>query len=72
MPTYNSEKYISDAIDSILNQSFKDFELIIVNDASQDNTKKIIEDYEKKDSRIKVINNEVNIQIGASLNKGIS
>lgn len=54
MPVYNSEKYISQAIDSVCNQSYGNWELLIVNDGSTDQTPKIINDYAKKDSRIKV------------------
>lgn len=55
---YNVEKYIGQAIESVLNQSFKDFELIISNDASIDNTLRVIKSY--KDSRVKIINNKNN------------
>lgn len=71
VPAYNAELYISEAIESILNQTFKDFELIILNDCSTDNTKKIIEKYAKKDSRILLINNEENLRIAKTLNKGL-
>ena len=70
MPAYNAEKYITEAIDSILFQTFKDFEFIIINDASTDSTKDIIESY--KDPRIKLVNNEQNKGVAKSLNIGIS
>lgn len=54
MPVYNSEKYISEAIDSVCNQSYKNWELLIVNDGSTDQTPKIIDNYAQKESRIKV------------------
>ena len=54
MPAYNSEKYISEAIESVCNQSYKNWELVIVDDGSTDHTSKIIEDYASKDSRIRV------------------
>lgn len=54
MPVYNSEKYISEAIESVCNQSYKKWELLIVNDGSTDCTSEIAEKYAKKDSRIKV------------------
>ena len=55
VPVYNVEKYLENCIESILNQTFKDFELILVDDGSTDNSCKICDIYEKKDSRIKVI-----------------
>ena len=54
MPVYNSEKYVSEAIESVCNQSYGNWELLIVNDGSTDHTPKIIDDYSQKDSRIKV------------------
>ena len=58
MPAYNAEEYIAEAIESILNQTFKDYEFIIVDDCSTDNTWQIIKKYIKKDSRIKAHKNE--------------
>lgn len=55
MPAYNAEKYISESIESVLAQTYKNWELIIVDDCSSDNTRKIINDYIQKDSRIKFI-----------------
>ncbi len=71
MSAYNVEEYISQAIESILCQTFKDFELIIIDDHSTDNTLGIIKDFVKKDPRIKIVNNRKNLKIAASLNKGI-
>ena len=71
MPTYNDEKYIVRAIDDILNQTYKNFEFIIVNDGSTDNTKQILSQYEKKDTRIKVFHKE-NGGTGSALNVGFS
>jgi len=68
MPAYNCEEYVRDAIDSILNQSFTDFEFLIINDGSTDKTKEIITSYH--DSRIRYMENELNIGIVATLNKG--
>lgn len=67
MPVYNGEKYLKDAIDSILNQTFNDFEFLIINDGSTDKSVEIIESY--NDSRIKLINNKVNIGVSASRNE---
>lgn len=55
IPAYNAEKFLSLLLDSILSQSFKDFEIIIVNDGSTDNTAQILTDYSANDKRIKVI-----------------
>ena len=65
----NAEKYLAEAIDSILVQTYENFELIIVNDGSTDTTEDIILSY--KDRRIKYIKNETNLGLAASLNKGI-
>ncbi|HEC93681.1 MAG TPA: glycosyltransferase [Candidatus Atribacteria bacterium] len=70
MSVYNGEKYLKEAIGSILNQTFKDFEFIIINDGSTDDSSCILEEYAKKDSRIKVIHQE-NIGLTKSLNKAI-
>jgi glycosyltransferase involved in cell wall biosynthesis len=70
LPTYNGSKYIRASIDSCLNQTFKDFELIIVNDCSSDNTASIIEEYAAKDNRIAVIHNAFNKKLPLSLNTG--
>ena len=70
MPVYNTEKYLKEAIDSVLNQSFKDFELICINDGSTDNSPEILENYKKKDKRIKIINQK-NQGLGAARNKGL-
>jgi glycosyltransferase involved in cell wall biosynthesis len=71
MSSYNDEKFIDESIQSILKQDFKDFEFIIVNDGSTDNTPKIIRKYAKKDKRIVAIDNQKNIGIVKSLNKGL-
>lgn len=70
LPTYNGEKYIKKSIESIINQSFEDWELIIVNDCSTDLTPKIVNDYASQDNRIKVINNVENKKLPESLNIG--
>lgn len=72
MPAYNSEKYIATAIQSILNQSFADFEFIIVDDASTDKTFEIITQLAATDSRIVMMRNESNQGISKNRNKLIS
>ncbi len=70
MSVYNAESYLCEAIDSILQQSFKEFEFIIIDDASTDNSCAIVKQYQ--DKRIKLIENEHNLGLTRSLNKGIS
>tara|TARA_R110002126_G_C10479673_1_gene501787 strand:- start:2862 stop:4475 length:1614 start_codon:yes stop_codon:yes gene_type:complete len=69
MPTYNDAKYLNKAIDDILNQTYKNFELIIVNDGSTDNTEDIINNYAKTDDRIKYLKKS-NGGTGSALNLG--
>jgi len=71
LPVYNGEDYLHESISSILNQSFKDFEFIIINDCSKDTSLKIIKEYKKKDKRITLIENKKNIGSTESINKGI-
>ena len=63
VPVYNAEKYIEDCVESILAQSFKDFELILVDDESSDNSGEICDRYQRKDTRVRVIHQK---------NKGVS
>ena len=72
LPVYNGAKYVGRAIDSILVQTYSNFELIIVNDCSTDNTLEVIREYEGKDSRIKVYCNETNQKLPRTLNNGFS
>ena len=60
VPAYNKEPYIKQCMDSLVNQTFKNIEIIVVDDASTDNTLQILRDYEKKDSRVKIIAKEHN------------
>jgi glycosyltransferase involved in cell wall biosynthesis len=60
IPVYNVEKYISRCLDAILNQSFHNFEVILVNDCSLDNSREIAVEFAQKDSRIKIIDNQEN------------
>ena len=69
MPVYNGETYLEEAIDSILNQTFSDFEFIIINDGSTDHSVEIIQSY--NDARIKLINNLSNLGLEKTLNRGI-
>lgn len=69
LPAYNAEKYIAKSISSILNQTYKNFELIIIDDGSTDNTLKEVNKF--NDSRIKIIKNEENLGLPKTLNKAI-
>lgn len=72
MGIYNGGKTMKRAIDSIIEQTFTDWELIICDDCSKDNTYKIAVDYAEKDSRIRVIQNEKNMRLAYSLNHCLS
>jgi len=71
MPAYNAENYIAEAIESILNQTYKNFEFIIVNDGSTDNTLNIIKRYAKKDKRIIIIDHKERKGISETRNNGL-
>lgn len=70
MPVYNGEKWLKESIPSVLNQSFQDFEFLIINDESKDNSYNILENYSKNDKRIRLFFNK-NQGPGESLNFGI-
>ena len=61
MPVYNAEKYLNEAIESILKQTYTDFELLLINDQSTDNSKAICEEYSTKDNRIILLENNSEI-----------
>lgn len=71
MPAYNAQDYIASAIESIINQSFDNFEFIIIDDGSNDKTPLIIEEYAKKDQRIVFLQNNQNLKISQTLNQGL-
>ena len=71
MPVYNGERYLAEAIASILGQTYADFELIIVDDASTDGSAEIIEEYLRRDSRIRFIQLEQNVGSASARNRGI-
>lgn len=71
MPAYNAENTINKAITSCLNQTYKDVEIIVINDASTDNTLNIVTQLANKDNRIKVFSNEVNKGAGLSRRVGL-
>ena len=72
LPVYNGELYLAEAIDSILLQTYSDWELILVNDCSTDRTAEICREYADRDSRIRILTNEVNLRLPKSLNRGFA
>lgn len=71
MPVYNAERFLRYSIDSVLSQTYVDFELILVNDCSKDNSLMIMREYEQKDSRVKVFSNEQNRGVSYTRNFGV-
>lgn len=71
VPIYNIEPYLSACMDSLCNQTLKDIEIIAINDNSEDNSLEILEDFSKKDSRIKIINNITNQKTAVARNIGL-
>lgn len=70
-PSYNSSKFITETIESVIVQSFQDWEMIIVDDASDDDSVSIIKGYVKRDSRIKLVELRNNVGAGEARNKGL-
>lgn len=70
IPVYNVEKYLQKCLDSVINQTYKNLEIICINDGSPDNSGKILDEYAKKDSRIIVIHQE-NAGVSAARNRGL-
>ncbi len=70
-PLYNCEKYIEETILSVINQTYKNWEMIIVDDCSKDNGTEIVEKYQRKDNRIKLFKNEINLGGAGTRNKCI-
>ena len=71
MSVYNGDKHLEESLSSIINQSFLDWELIVVNDFSKDNSGKIIQRAMQEDGRIRCIENKENLGLAASLNLAI-
>lgn len=71
MTSYNYAQYIGDAIESVLNQTYENWELIIIDDCSSDNSTEIIKEYANRDNRIKFFLNDKNLGLSYSLKKGI-
>ncbi|MGB5824671.1 MAG: glycosyltransferase [Proteocatella sp.] len=72
MSVYNGEKYLKESIQSVLNQTYRNFEFLIIDDASSDKTEEIIKKFAKKDNRIKYYKNDTNVGLTKNLNKLIS
>jgi glycosyltransferase involved in cell wall biosynthesis len=71
LSVHNGERFLREAIDCILAQTFRDFELVIVDDASSDATPAILGEYEKTDARVRVIRSAENLRLAAALNHGL-
>ena len=71
MAAYNAEKTIAKSIESVLGQTYRDFELIIINDCSTDKTQTIVEAYQCRDSRLRLINNKVNSGVSITRHTGL-
>ncbi|WP_160735630.1 glycosyltransferase [Altericroceibacterium endophyticum] len=72
LPVYNGARYLVEALDSIFAQSFRDFELIAVDDCSRDDTPKILQDYADRHDNMRILTNRVNSKLPASLNNGFA
>ena len=70
LPVYNSEDYLRECLDSLIGQSFKDIEILCINDGSDDNSIQILREYEKADNRITVIDQE-NMGVAKTRNKAL-
>ena len=70
--TYNVQDFVRESIESILNQSFRDFELICIDDGSKDNTVKILKEFEEKDSRVRVISKSINQGLAVARNESLA
>ena len=72
MPVHNGVPFLSDSISSILNQTYQDFEFIIIDDGSTDQTQQVLSRFKKLSSSISVVTNQSNLGIAYSLNKGLA
>lgn len=71
IPVYNTEEYLRQCLDSVINQTYKNLEIICIDDCSADGSYEILKEYEQKDNRIKVFKNEKNLRVGPTRNRGI-
>ena len=71
IPVYNAEKFIENTLRSVMNQTIKDIEIICINDCSKDNSVEIIKKLQQEDDRIVLLENEVNLKVSQTRNKGV-
>ena len=71
MPAYNAERFIEEAITSVINQTVKDWELIVIDDCSKDGTRGVVANFAKCDSRIHLVLNEENMGVAKTRNRGL-
>lgn len=71
MPAYNAERFIEEAINSVISQTMPDWELIVIDDCSTDNTYQIVAKFAEKDKRIHLLANKENMRVARSRNKGL-
>ena len=72
LPVFNSEKYLSEAVASVLNQTYKNIELIVVDDGSTDSSGDMLKDFSKRDKRIRLYRNKANLGISKSINMALT
>ena len=72
LPVYNGQKYLAESVESVLNQTFRELELIIVDDASTDRTPLLAEEFQQRDPRVRLVRNPVNRKLPGSLNAGFA
>jgi len=72
IPMYNAEKYIAETLKSVFNQTYQNFEVIVVNDCSKDGSLKIVEEFQKNHDNLIIINNEKNMHVAESRNIGVA
>ena len=71
MPAYNAERYIEEAIDSVIAQTVSDWELLILDDGSTDKTREVAREYARKDARVQLLENEKNMGVARTRNRGL-
>ena len=72
IPMYNAEKYIAETLKSVFKQTYKNFEVVVVNDCSKDKSKEIVEKFQKEHDNLILINNERNLHVAEARNVGIA